>query len=205
MLELERVRTHIASDLHDDIGSNLSLIAGLSEVLSDQAKRFDSEMTERLSMIASISRSSVDAMSDIVWAVNPMNDHLSDVIHRMRRFASDALGAQNIEFRFDTAVADGKTRVGAETRREVFLVFKESINNLVRHSGCTRADILLKAESGSITLKVSDNGRGFNSGASWPGHGLISIKKRAAKLGGTLDIRSSAASGTTIELRAPTQ
>ncbi|HEY6047021.1 MAG TPA: two-component regulator propeller domain-containing protein, partial [Pyrinomonadaceae bacterium] len=101
LLELERVRTRIASDLHDDIGSNLSLIAGLSELLRQQAGQIDSQLAGRLAIIANASRQSVESMGDIVWAVNPKRDNLVDLAHRMRRFASDSLSARNIEFHLD--------------------------------------------------------------------------------------------------------
>ncbi len=203
LLELERVRTHIASDLHDDIGSNLSLIAGLSEVLSDESNRYGPEVAERLSIISSISRNSVDAMSDIVWAVNPLNDHMVDLIRRMRRFASDAFSSRNIEFQFEVKIPQGDIPVGAEMRREIYLIFKESVNNLVRHSGCSRADIAIEAGRDGMTLRVSDNGKGFDPDSCWHGHGLVSLKNRAAKLGGTLEISSSPVLGTTVLLRTP--
>jgi ligand-binding sensor domain-containing protein/signal transduction histidine kinase len=203
LVELERVRTHIASDLHDDIGSNLSLIAGLSELLRDQAERYGPEISDRLSSIASISRNSVDAMSDIVWAVNPLNDHLGDMIRRMRRFANDALGSKNIEFHFQATVPPGDVVAGAQLRREVYLIFKESIHNLVRHSGCSRAQIELESNHGGITLRICDDGKGFAADACWPGNGLVNLKKRAAKLGAVLKVSSSPSAGTTVLLRTP--
>ena len=89
--DLERLRTRIASDLHDDIGSNLSVIAGLGEVLRHERRRIDPNMSESLGVIAGVSTRSMDAMADIVWAIDPHKDHLSDLAHRMRRWASDAL------------------------------------------------------------------------------------------------------------------
>jgi len=88
MIELERVRTRIAADLHDDIGSGLSRIAILSEVARRQVSA-DTPVGEPLSVIAGASRDLVDSMSDIVWAINPNKDQLRDLVQRMRRFASD--------------------------------------------------------------------------------------------------------------------
>ena len=203
LLELERVRTRIAADLHDDIGSNLSLIAGLSEMLNSQVRNTNGQIAERLSVIASVSRRSVDAMSDIVWAVNPKRDNVVDLSHRMRRFASDTLGARNIEFHLDAPNVDRNTRVNAEIRREVFLIFKEGINNIARHSGCGRARSELRIERGTLVLKLSDDGRGFQTGTGSPGHGLESMKRRAEKLGGELTMSSSDGHGTKLELRVP--
>ena len=114
-MEIERVRTRIASDLHDDIGANLSLIAGLSDVLRQQASSSDPQVSERLSLIASVSRRSVDAMSDIVWAINPNRDHLGDLTQRMRRFAAETLDARGIKFRFDSPGLDHGAKVTGST------------------------------------------------------------------------------------------
>src|SRR5262249_40643628 len=161
-----------ASDLHDDIGSNLSLIAGLSEMLRQQVVGAAPQAAERLSLIASVSLKSVDAMSDIVWAINPKKDHLRDLAQRMRRFASDALTARNIELRFNPPEADDDIKLGSELRREIFLIFKEAVNNIARHSRCTQAELALHAAGGALTLRLSDNGRGFDPDYAADGQGL---------------------------------
>jgi ligand-binding sensor domain-containing protein/two-component sensor histidine kinase len=203
LLGLERVRTRIAVDLHDDIGSNLSLIAALSEVLRPRARSVDIHMAEQLSVIAKVSQRSVDAMSDIVWAVNPHKDHLRDLLQRMRRFASDAFSARNIQLAFEAPTADQNIKLGAETRREVFLIFKESVNNAARHSGCTQAKVSVTVTKGSLSFSVADNGKGFDADRVEAGEGLLSMRRRAEKIGGELTITSSAGTGTTVLLRAP--
>ena len=203
LIELERVRTRIASDLHDDIGSNLSLIAGLSEVLGQQARQADSQIAERLSVIANASRQSVEAMGDIVWAVNPKRDNVVDLAHRMRRFANDRLAARNIQFHFDAPKPNQNARINAEVRREVFLVFKEGINNIARHSGCQTAEAALKIERGTIILRLKDDGHGFDEANASHGQGMESIRRRAEKLGGQVEIISERGVGTTMTLTAP--
>ncbi|HYW72504.1 MAG TPA: two-component regulator propeller domain-containing protein, partial [Pyrinomonadaceae bacterium] len=200
LLELERVRTRIASDLHDDIGSNLSLIAGLSEVLRQQARTADSQIAERLGVIANASRQSVEAMGDIVWAVNPKRDNVVDLAHRMRRFANDSLTPRNIEFHLNAPPVKQNVRVNAEVRREVFLIFKEAINNIARHSGCRNANAALKIERGRLMLIVQDDGRGFDETGSDYGHGLESMRRRAEKLGGKIEMSSRNGEGTTVSL-----
>jgi signal transduction histidine kinase len=197
------VRTRIASDLHDDIGSNLSLIAGLSEMLNAQVRNTNGQIAERLSVIASVSRRSVDAMSDIVWAVNPKRDNVLDLAHRMRRFASDTLSARNIEFHFETPTAESNVAMNAEVRRESFLIFKEAINNIARHSGCKSAAAMLKVERAMMVLELSDDGRGFDQVSHDHGHGLESMRRRAEKLGGQFELISKLGEGTTITLKAP--
>jgi ligand-binding sensor domain-containing protein/two-component sensor histidine kinase len=199
LIEMERVRTRIATDLHDDIGSSLSQIALLSEVVRLRVNRDDPPVTESLAQIAGSSRELVDSMSDIVWAVDPRKDHLSDLTQRMRRFASEVFTARDIEFRFEDRAEDMK--LGADVRRQVFLIFKESVNNIVRHSACKQADIEFRVEHGWLTLKVSDDGKGFDSEEDSDGHGLVSMRDRAKALGGNLELISHNGNGTTVRLR----
>jgi ligand-binding sensor domain-containing protein len=203
LMEIERVRTRIASDLHDDIGANLSLIAGLSDVLRQQAPSSDPQVSERLSLIASVSRRSVDAMSDIVWAINPNRDHLGDLTQRMRRFATETLGSRGIEFRFDSSGIDHNTKAPADLRREVFLIFKEGVNNIARHSHCTFADFTIESEDGMVLLKMSDNGVGFEAASADWGQGLSSMRERAEKVGAELNLISSPGHGATLIVKAP--
>lgn len=201
LVELEQVRRRIATDLHDDIGSSLSQISLLSEVVRQQV-RDDSQVSEPLSMISRASYELVSSMSDIVWAINPNKDSLSDLAHRMRRFASDTLGARNIAFQFRAPV-ERDLRLGANIRREVFLIFKESLNNLARHSGCAEADIEFQITDDRLMLRVADNGKGFDSAESNDGHGLLSMRERAKGIGGRLDLVSARGKGTTVMLVVP--
>ncbi|HKQ72364.1 MAG TPA: two-component regulator propeller domain-containing protein [Blastocatellia bacterium] len=203
MLELERVRTRIASDLHDDIGSNLSLIAGLSEVVGQQARRLAPQIAEQLALIAAVSHKSVDAMSDIVWMTNPKKDNLSDLTQRMRRFAGDTLIARNVELRFDASGAEADIKLGADLRREVFLIFKEAINNAARHARCSTVEVALRIEGYALKLKVSDDGCGFDASRVNDGQGLVSMGLRAKRLGGKLSVDSQPGAGATVTLNAP--
>jgi signal transduction histidine kinase len=199
--ELEQVRRRIATDLHDDIGASLSQIFLLSEVVRQRIGDINSEAEEPLAMISNASHEVVNSMSDIVWAINPQKDHLSDLIQRMRRFASDTLTARGIDFRFRAPGSESDTRLGANLRREVFLIFKESINNIVKHSGCTMAEIEMLIEKDSLFLSVRDNGKGFDVSGNGDGHGLVSMRERAAAIGGQFDLASKAGEGTTVTMR----
>jgi PAS domain S-box-containing protein len=203
LAEMERVRRRIATDLHDDIGSSLTRISLLSEVVQRQIGGVAAPVTEPLSSIARLSRELVDSMSDIVWAINPQKDHLSDLSQRMRRFASDLFTARGITFRLHVPDAEHDIKVGANIRRELFLVFKEAVNNLVRHSACTQADIEFRAEAERLYLRLSDNGRGFEVPQKSNGHGLASMSERTAGLGGKLEIVSRAGAGTTLIFTIP--
>lgn len=198
---LQRLRDRLAADLHDDIGANLSQLTILSEVLHHQVGAADPRLANSLHTLAQISRETMSALGDIVWATNPQQDGLPNLLRRMRRFVSETLPAAGIEFSFHAPPLQNEWRLDAELRRQVFLIFKESLNNLVRHSGCTRAVIELQIEGAYLTLCIRDNGSGFASAPSAEGNGLPNLQRRAKTLGASLSITSSP-QGTAILLRA---
>lgn len=202
LIELEGVRTRIASDLHDDIGSGLSRIAVLSEVARHEAGA--SSVGERLSVIAGASRELVDSMSDIVWVINPERDQLLDLIQRMRRFASDVFTSRGVDFTFHAPSDEPNLKVSADVRRQLYLIYKECINNIVRHSGCTKAEIDLAVSGDILVLAVKDNGHGFDPSIAVEGNGLANMRERALMISGELEIHSDGA-GTTVGLKVPLQ
>jgi signal transduction histidine kinase len=202
LLALERVRMSIATDLHDDIGSNLSQIAILSEVARRQIGPGASPVVGPLDRIASLSRSSVDSMSDIVWATNPEKDWVGNLVMRMRNLANEVLGARDIDFTFDVT-GEPQARVHAQLRRQVFLIFKESLNNVVCHSASTKVEIAIHVDLHALVLRVIDQGKGFDVATSSDGHGLKSMRSRAASLGGRLEIVTCPSRGTSLTLTVP--
>jgi PAS domain S-box-containing protein len=203
LAELERVRQRIATDLHDDVGSSLTRISLLSEVVRHQIGGADPALAVPLSSIAALSRELVDSMSDIVWAINPTKDHLSDLSQRMRHFVSDVCTARQIDFRFDTPSPERDVVVGANIRREAFLMFKEAVTNMARHSGCTEAVLEFRADESGLLLRVADNGCGFDVDHASAGHGLRSMRERSQALGGDLTIASEAGRGTIVSFTVP--
>lgn len=199
LLEVERVRTAIATDLHDDIGSSLSRIVILSEVARRDG---DPRAGGRLAAIADISRELIDSMSDIVWAINPTRDSLRDLGQRMRAFATEIFSAQEVALGFQAPADEHRVPIGADLRRHAFLVFKEAVNNAASHSSCRRVEVSLGLDDRWLTLTVADDGRGF-ARAEGDGHGLSAMAARARAVGGELSVRSQPGQGTTVTLRAP--
>lgn len=202
LLELERVRTRIATDLHDDIGASLSQIAILSEVVSQQMTG-DEQAARPLAQIADTSRELVGSMSDVVWSINPRRDQLRDLVQRMRRFASEAFSARDLDFAFRAPEPTPEIKLDVDVRRQLYLIFKEGVNNIVRHSGCTRATIEFRAGPGEFVLVLADNGRGFDPGPAYEGNGINNMRTRARSIGGTMEIESGAGRGTILRLQVP--
>jgi len=202
LLELERVRTRIATDLHDDIGSSLTQIAIMSEVARKQGGEHSA--ADPLGHIADLSRELVDSMSDIVWAINPKRDQLGDLAQRMRRFVSDVLEAADIEVVFRAPQHWKDMSLSADVRREVFLIFKESVNNIARHAECHQVEVVVDLRGNQLLVELRDDGRGFQTEQDdGHGHGLASMRERARRLGGALEVRSEPGHGTTVTLTVP--
>jgi signal transduction histidine kinase/ligand-binding sensor domain-containing protein len=206
IVELEKVRTRIATDLHDDIGSSLTQIAILSEVAYEQGKMGNGGAAKPLTKITEVSNELVGTMSDIVWAINPAKDHLSDLSQRMRRFAADVLTARSIKLHFHGNETGDDTIVNTNLRREVFLIFKESINNIVKHAGAKNVWADLSVETGNLKLTIRDDGTGFDPDdkeLTETGNGLKSMRRRTIELGGAFEVRSAKGEATTIEVTFP--
>jgi signal transduction histidine kinase/ligand-binding sensor domain-containing protein len=213
LIALERVRTRIATDLHDDIGASLSRMAILSEVVKRQ-NGHDREQSERmLTEIAESARGLVDSMSDIVWSIDPRKDDLKNVVQRVRQFASDVLEAQGIAWDFKVAPdieREGGVKLDPEQRRHVYLILKEALNNIARHAGCTAVALSFRIEGNKLRAEIHDNGRGFDVAAasaarqgSRGGNGLVNMRARAEQLGGRLDVDSVPGEGTRLSLAVP--
>jgi len=206
LLRVERVRARISTDLHDDIGASLSQIAILAEVARQRmrhdrpANAPEPAAAEPLERIAETSRGLVDSMSDIVWAINPEVDSLADLVHRMRRFVEDTLGAGDIDVTFRAPESKVDLKLGADLRREIFLILKESVTNIAKHARATRVAIDFENSGRRLWLRISDNGQGFDPAEATDGHGVASMRRRVAALGGRLTIDSAQGRGTTITL-----
>jgi len=195
-LRLQDIRNKIAGDLHDDIGSTLNSISIYSEV----ARKKDEHQDEALEMIGEASRKIIDAMSDIVWTINPENDSFAKIIFRMKSLAYNLFRAKKMEFTFHSDEILNEKKLSLDERRNFYLIFKEAINNLVKYSKATRVIIELSNENNYIRLRVQDDGVGFDLSQDNAGNGLKNMKRRANEMNADFKINSSIGSGTQIEL-----
>jgi signal transduction histidine kinase len=202
LLALERIRQQVATDLHDDIGSGLSQIAVLSEVAS---RRVPPGSAPAMHEIAGLARAMRESMGEIVWAIDPRRDRLADLVRRMRHAAFNLLEAADVRVEFVAPDEDviGKMALGPASRRHVLLAFKEVMTNIARHAHATQVRVDITVGKGTLSMTVADDGLGFDPKADHQGHGLASLKARAAALAGTLDIASSAGRGTTVRFVVP--
>jgi ligand-binding sensor domain-containing protein len=200
LLEVAAMRTRIATDLHDDIGANLTRIAILSEVVR---RKGTADTDGHLASIATVARESVTAMSDIVWAIGPDRDGLSDLTSRMRDHAEEIFAANGTVLTFSAPATDRAMRLSIDTRRDVYLIFKEAINNAARHSGCSHVHVGIHSDGTALILSVADNGAGFDRGSEDQGNGLPSMRSRAQRLGARFDVSSGPGEGTTVRLEVP--
>ncbi len=203
LLAMEKMRNGIARDLHDDIGSTLTSINILSKVMLQENGARDATQQSNLVKIKEHSSSIMESMSDIVWAINPHNDTVEKVIYKMKEFAAEVLDPLNISYNF---VVDGDfshVKLPLEKRKDLYLIFKEAVNNAAKYSHCDKVMINLRHADGKIQLQVNDNGRGFDEQVVKYGNGLRNIRERAKNMLASLHYNTGVGNGTDIQLSIP--
>lgn len=204
-LALERVRTRVATDLHDDLGARLSRISILSEVARVRLGTDPVEAGRILEEVGATSRELIEASSDIAWSIDPSHDDLGSLTARIRRFASDMFDGRGVRWTFDAPADGALARLSPEVRRHVLLVFQEAINNIARHAGSREVTLTLRVADRRLEAEIRDDGRGFalEETDAGPGRGMRNMMARARELRGTLEIGSSPGGGTRIRLMVP--
>jgi signal transduction histidine kinase/ligand-binding sensor domain-containing protein len=195
---VERERTRIAKDIHDDLGASLTLIA----VLGDLAKK--ERAGERVEKMSSTAREAVKSLDEIVWAVNPRNDTLAHLIDYTGQFATDYLRDAGIRCLLDVPEHAPAREVPANVRHNVFLVVKEALQNIVKHARATEVWLRISTSERGLRIQVEDNGCGFDRPPedAWA-DGLRNMRQRLAEISGECKIESHVGSGTTIAMELP--
>lgn len=199
-VEMERLRTRIATDLHDDIGTTLSSISFYSEAARQKAGDHNPEVNKILLKMGESSRKMVGSMSDIVWAINPKNDDLGKIITRMQSYAAElcALKNINLDFQVDEHIPESKIRL--DLRRNIYMIFKEALNNTLKYSDCKNITIKVAIRHQQFNMEVADDGKGFNTETESAGNGLHNMRKRASEINSELHIESAPGWGTRVSL-----
>jgi signal transduction histidine kinase len=194
--QLQNMRNRIADDLHDDIGSTLSSIS----IMSGLAKAKSPEASSLLTSIEESTGAIQENMSDIVWAVNPKNDRFANVLQRMNQFASEILDAKNIELDFTSDASLSALKITMEQRKNLYLFFKEVINNAAKYSEAKKVSVSLSQRDHRVGLAIRDDGIGFDIANLSNGNGMNTLKRRAAELHGDFKIQSLLQEGTSVKL-----
>lgn len=198
--KLEQIRNRIATDLHDDMGSTLSSIRIFSDVAKKQIEEEKPETVQLLDRISQNATSLSENMQDIIWTIRSDNDTLDDLVSRMREFGLRVCDAKHIRFNVDVSKHFKTSRLNLEQRRNLYLIFKEALNNAVKYAGCSEMNLVLVQMGKFLRMEISDNGKGFDPEKIKRGNGLNNLAKRAAEIQGKLDILSQPGQGTTIRL-----
>ncbi len=147
--------------MHDEVGSTLTEISIMSELTKREIG--DGVATEvHLQKISDRSREVVDSISQIIWAINPKNDHLDNLAAYLRTYATQYFAHSSIQCRVDFPETLPDSRFAAESRRNIFLIAKEALHNVLKHSGATDVDVRLTVEDQTIVIVIEDNGKGFS-------------------------------------------
>ena len=199
LLKLQAVRNRISTDLHDEIGATLSGIGILSIIAKKQVDKTHPAYL-LLGRITDDALTVGNAIDDIVWSINPKNDDLSNIIARLRRYASELFDAKNINYHIITPENLDDVKMTMEQRRDVYLIFKEAINNLLKYAECTQVSIKINIENRKFNLIVKDNGKGFDITKPSSRNGIKNMKTRAENLKGKVTIYSKEGYGTKVNL-----
>lgn len=204
---IERERTRIAKDIHDDLGASLTRI----NLLSQSARRDMNNPPQReknLDQICTTARQLTRAMDEIVWAVDPQHDTLDSLASYLGKLIHELLGDSGIRCRLDFPVHLPAWPVTAEVRHNLFLAFKESLHNVLKHSQATEVQISFALQPSAFAVKITDNGRGFDLAATEAAarprrNGLVNMRKRLEEIGGRCEIQTAAGRGTQVTFILP--
>ena len=202
--EASEVRTRIARDVHDQLGSDLTKLSMLGSEVQVSLKDDPASVPQLVADIDRIANEAGRSLSDIVWAVDPEHDSLTGLVDRSQRFAERMLAQSGIGHHVHCVVEGRDGPIDPARKRDIYLFLREALNNAIKYAQASNIDVDLVAREGRVRLQVKDDGVGFNvPRALLSGNGLRNLKERADRLGGELDIASGSGGGTLIRLQAP--
>jgi signal transduction histidine kinase len=207
-LKIERMRSKISTDLHDEIGTSLSSIAIFAELVKRETTGRSPKVIDMLERIQNTSRELIENMSDIVWAINPGSDKFEDAILKLKDYTVKILESRGIDADFNIDTANANIILPMDVRRNLLLIFKEIVTNAAKYSKATLVKIDLRFEDKPkmrITLSIEDNGIGFDADKIQPGYGLKNIKRRSEELKARFDLNSTTGKGTSVSIEIPVE
>ncbi|MCP5062902.1 MAG: hypothetical protein GY936_10605 [Ignavibacteriae bacterium] len=202
LLAMDKLKSNLSADLHDNVGAGLTEISILSEIASHEIHK-PNLAQKHLGQISDLSRELVESMSDIVWVVNPKRDSLYDLIVRLKDSYGEVLGQMGISLVTCNLEKLENIRLPIDRRQNLYLIFKEALNNSIKHSECTKVKIEFSINGNKLVMSLSDNGKGFDKNKKSLGEGLKNIVERAERVKGKLTIKSDFKNGTIIKYEGP--
>ena len=202
LVAMEAMRRQIASDVHDEMGAGLAQIAVLAEVARRDAT---ANAEPRLAEVARLARGLREAMSNIVWAVDPRQDSCAALVARLKHSAHNLFASGDVRVEFATPPTERLERLelAPDRRRQLFLVLEEALSNAARHAGAEHVKVELALDGRALSASVTDDGRGFEANRAHAGHGLAGMRRRVESLGGAFEARSAAGKGACIAFTVP--
>ncbi len=202
IIELEKVRNNIARDVHDDVGSTISSIQLISEILK---KRSDQNLRTQQAAghISELSGKVAAGLQEIIWATNPLNDKIEAILLEMHKYTAEIQQNQECSFSFKEKIQNPDLIISSNIRKNLMMIFKESLNNACKYSGSSKMEISISQNRKGLKLKIRDFGRGFEADTITKGNGMKNMKERATEIGAKLTIDSEKNQGTIIKLNIP--
>lgn len=191
LLAIEKLKSKLSADLHDNVGSGLTEISILSELTAHELKNLTGNVSHNLTAISDKARHLIDSMSDIVWMVNPQRDSFYDLIVRLKDSYSDLLMSSGISYKTANLEKLTDVKLPMEYKQNLFLIFKEALNNSIKHSKCKKISLEAEISRDILTLALIDDGCGIETSRINSGNGIRNMKSRAKLLGGHLEIVSN--------------
>jgi ligand-binding sensor domain-containing protein/signal transduction histidine kinase len=202
---LEKERSRIARDLHDQLGANLTQVALLGE-MAEADRNSPADIESHAQQISQTARETTRSLDEIVWAVNPSNDTLEGLVNYACKYAQEYLALAGLRYRAEVPAQLPAVNIPPEVRHDVFLAFKEAVNNVVKHAQASEAKVRLQLQPGNFALSIEDNGRGLggrDANAAPARNGLRNMRKRMDDIHGEFSISSGTAGGTIVCLTVP--
>lgn len=199
----QKIRNDIASNLHDDLAASLSSLTMFSEMNRMKVQKIDTTQKEIFENISRRSREMMKQVREAVWEINPKNDNSEEWLDRMINYARETLDSKGIDLKLNINNEFAKLKMPIDTRRNIYLFFKEAINNAAKYSEANLVEIDCFIKNNKVTLIINDNGKGFDKNTIKKGNGLLNFEKRAAELEGNYELTVEIEKGTTIRLSFP--
>ncbi len=198
---LEKERSRISRDLHDDLGASLTELSILSALIAE--KPDDDDLPQAVNTLSSKAREVVTTLDEIVWATTPREDSLKSLIEYLAAFAREFLDSARIRLHAEIERQVPDLIIGPRRRHNVFLATREALNNAVKHSKADTISLRIGIEQGELLIRITDNGKGFDSALHSSGHGLLNLKERLKDSGGDCRFHSVPSEGTVVTISLP--